>query len=257
MTVPAKRCMFIDASGGKRDTFAYMIGGWNLPDDSGRYLRHANGRLRRRCGEPIERPGWRPIGRAHLRIDVVGGFQGAFFSADAGDAIVDRLAADAKQHSVSDVFGDQYESLMLSSAFGKRGLRFVEVPWSGASKPKAVTLIRRWFSEHMIALPEHEQLRRELCAFEERISPSGHFTYDSRGVHADYTACLITAALAELTHGLPRSPMRGGGGVHVGQQPIGLFGGSGGLNLGPGHGELPSAETILQMGRDGQLPKVR
>ncbi len=253
----ARRALFIDPSAGKRDTFAWVVAGWNVPDESNRWKRDQYGDIARShiTGKRIQRTAWKPQGAPYFCVDAVGGFEGAFYSAHAGDAIVDRLADIARQHKVTAVFGDSFEQLMLSSAFSRHGLRYTPVAITGQNKPKAVTMLRRWFSEGLIKVPAHEKLLRELRAFEERISASGHFTYDSRGVHADYLACIITAAVAELERELSRSPMHPTSQVTVGRSPIGPYGGGGFLQLGPST-DLPSADEIRHLARTGQLPKL-
>src|SRR5450432_913768 len=82
--------------------------------------------------------------------------------------------------------------------------------WTGQSKPLAVETVRRWLREGTLWLPtagKGESLKRELLQFEERLTPSGQFTFRGRGtMHDDYVALLLTAALADADPGLPLSP---------------------------------------------------
>ena len=147
----------------------------------------------------------RRIDATHTMIsfDEVCGFEGAFFAQDAGDVIVDHLAKIAHERGVRSVFADQRESLMLASAFSKRKLSYEVCDWTSASKPEAVERVRTWLRDGTIALCKHDRLRTELLAFEERITPSGAFTFGARGSgHDDYVALLLTTALAEIAGSL-------------------------------------------------------
>ena len=99
---------------------------------------------------------------------------------------------------------------MMRAAFEKAGLLFFEHVYTAQSKPAAVELVRRWLRDGQLALPtkgKGERLKRELLAFEERLTPSGRFTFGGRGTsHDDYAALLVTAAMAESNPGLPLSP---------------------------------------------------
>lgn len=175
-----RRALIIDASSGKKDAWTGAIAGWSTIDR-----------------------------RSHLVLDHVDGVTGSFWQQMSGDQVVARFAQLAKRNHAHVVHGDQRESLMLSAAFRRHGLAFVEHAWTGANKPKAVELVRRWLAEGVLVLPAHEKLRRELLAFEERVTPAGNFTFAARGNgHDDYVALLITAALAELEGSLIGSPNR-------------------------------------------------
>jgi len=58
----------------------------------------------------------------------------------------------------------------------------------------------------MLVLPQHEQLKRELHAYSERVTPSGAITYGGRGQHDDFVALIITAAMADSQNLLAGSP---------------------------------------------------
>lgn len=142
--------------------------------------------------------------RTRLVFDAVGGLEGRFFEQTSGDEIVDALAEQCRSRSVRNVHADQRESLMLSSAFGRRGLHYTVHDWTSGSKIEAVARVRRWFADGTILLPRHEKMRAELLAFEEKISPSGAFTFAARGNgHDDYVSLLLTAAMADIDHGMP------------------------------------------------------
>jgi hypothetical protein len=165
----------IDASSGKKDSFTWAV------------VRRS--RL--------------PSGLSVVRFELVDGLSGALWRGATGAAIVARVAAIARAHKARSVHGDQRESLMIASEFLRHGVRFREHTWTAASKPPAVETVRRWFREGVIALPPHEKLRRELLAFEERLSPSGAFTFGARGSgNDDYVALCLTAAMSDAAGAL-------------------------------------------------------
>jgi len=97
---------------------------------------------------------------------------------------------------------------MLRDAFARHGLRYMVFPWTSASKPAAVERLRRWLADGLLANPEHTKLRREMLSFEEKVTPSGQFTFAARGrAHDDYVALLLTTAMAEIAGHLPGSPL--------------------------------------------------
>ena len=140
-----------------------------------------------------------------IQFDLVDGIEGKFWKQTTGEQIVERLVGVAKAWGVKAVHADQRESLMLEAAFRKAGLKYVIHDWTASSKPAAVELVRRWLVDGALLLPDHSALRREMLAFEERITPSGAFTFGARGSgHDDYVALLLTAAMATLDGKLTR-----------------------------------------------------
>lgn len=183
---PHQRLMVIDASSGRKDSWTWATCGWS------------------------ERPGAARV----LAFDVIDGISAKQWGQLSGADVVRRAAEVAHARGVRAVVGDQRESLMLRSEFQRHGLRFHAIDWTSASKPVGVERVRRLLQDQMLALPEHDALRRELLSFEERITPSGAFTFGARGSgHDDYVSLLITAALADSEGRLPGSPLRGGDAV--------------------------------------------
>jgi hypothetical protein len=173
------RVLVIDASSGRKDTWAGCIAGWSVGD------------------------------RPYLVVDQIDGIEGRFWQQISGDAVVERFATLAKNAGVYEVHADQREALMLSAAFQRHGIKFFEHSWTATNKPQAVASLRRWLAEGTLALPQHGKLRAELLKFEERSTPSGGFTFGARGSgHDDYVALLITLALADAEGQLSGSPNR-------------------------------------------------
>jgi hypothetical protein len=163
------RILVTDVSSGRKDSWTWGFCQWLTPE----------------AAPPI------------LRFEGVDGLHGAFWKSENGADVVARLAALAKGRGTYSVHGDQREEFMVRGEFAKQGMGFFPHPWTATSKPAAVETVRRWFREGTLWLPPHERLRRELHAFEERITPAGAFTFGARGSgHDDYVALLITAAMA-------------------------------------------------------------
>lgn len=203
---PARRILVIDPSSGRKDAFTWAIVGWDVQAPP-----KSDADLARIYGHAIERPAAqnRPKIPSVLRVDVIDGVEGSFWDTTDADRIVDRFAALAKAHGANTVASDQREELMLRSAVQRRGLRFHPITWSNTSKVPAVESIRRWLANDQLALPAHEKLRRELHAFEERVTASGAFTFGARGSgHDDYVSLLVTAAMADAAGLLASSPHR-------------------------------------------------
>ena len=171
------RYLVIDASSGKKDSWTWGIVGRDLT-----------------------------AGGERVCFDVIDGIAGKFWDKTSSADIVSRVVLAALPHGVTKVFGDQREAFGLRGEFAKYGLRFIELPWTSASKPAAVERVRRWMADGVLVLPAHEKLKKELLQFEERITPSGAFTFGARGSgHDDFVALLITAAMADV-EGKIRSP---------------------------------------------------
>jgi hypothetical protein len=172
--------MVIDASSGKGDAFTFALVGWtHRKGDDGK-------------------------GPAILRLERIGAVEGKFWDVLTGAAIIDKLAAAAADQRVRQVHGDQRESLFLASALSARKLQFTEHPWTAQNKPQAVERLRRLLADGLLSIEEHPRLRRELLNFEERINPSGQFTYSARRKgHDDHVALLITSMLAQIAGDIP------------------------------------------------------
>ena len=109
---------------------------------------------------------------------------------------------------------------MLESAFSRRRLRYAVQDWTATSKPEAVARLRRVLAEGSIQFAPHDGMR-QLAALEERVTPSGAFTYAGRGsTHDDYVALTLTTLLADLAGDLERSPIRKEVPRGMRQQPI-------------------------------------
>lgn len=192
------RYLLVDPSSGRKDAFSWGVVSWVSPPKT------AN-------GTPSAQ--W----KAYLELEHVDAIEGSFWNHVDGDKIVDKLFSVGEEWGCQVAHSDQREALMLSSAFarrseratndrGRRGIRYVMHDWTNANKVEAVERLRRWLAEGTLALPQHDKLRRELLAFEERITPTGAFTFGARGSgHDDLVSLLITGTIAEINGELGRA----------------------------------------------------
>ena len=158
-----------DVSSGKKDSWTWGVCRWETPE----------------TGDPF------------VRFTLVDGIHGAFWKTEHGPEVVAKIAAVAKANDALTVHGDQREEFMVTGAFNENGLGYFPHPWTATSKPEAVQVVRRWLREGTLVLSPHEPMRKEMLAFEERVTPAGGITFGARGTgHDDYVALLITAAMA-------------------------------------------------------------
>jgi hypothetical protein len=145
--------------------------------------------------------------RARLHIGEIHGIRGNFANSISADAIVTRIANDARAAGASLVASDQRESYSLQSLFSQRGLQFVPIVWSAPSKAKFVEHARMLMREKKISFAADPILRKQLCEYEERITASGTFIYSGRGNRSDDRAALVlTACGASLSGLIPSDP---------------------------------------------------
>lgn len=208
----APKILAIDASSGKRDVWAWAIIGWKFWDDSERWSRNDRGEVRfTPWGDPIQRLDWKPPPetRGYLKIYEVGGVRDAFKRNIPQETIIRDLSVVAARHQIRNVYGDQFGAYGLQSLFSAHGLTFTEQTWSSPTKTAAVALLRRMVTDDQVSFAEHEGLKRELYAYEEKIDSNGNLTHDARNFHADYISTVLTALMREASEGLPRSGIRG------------------------------------------------
>lgn len=143
----------------------------------------------------------------------VGGVDRGRMRTMSGDAVVDLMARAFTAAGVRTAIGDQREALFVKAALDQRGIGYVSHAWTSGNKADAVALVRRWMRERALHLPEHDQLRRQLMNYEERIMPSGTIKYAARGAaHDDYAALVVMTAMVEgenlASAGVFRQPTR-------------------------------------------------
>jgi hypothetical protein len=209
----AEPVLVIDPSSGMADSWSWAVVRY-LRDERGRWIKRDDGSIETwpDDGSPRAHPDWKPKSPPILKFELVDGIDGKFWDQVSGDEIVRRLVAIARRAGARSVHADQRESLMLSAAFAREGLRYHKHDYTAQSKPIAVEQVRRWLRENSLWLPasgKGERLKREMLAFEEHITSTGQFTFRGRGTsHDDYVRLLTTAAIADADIGLPWSPHR-------------------------------------------------
>jgi len=210
--------LIIDPSSGRKDSWTWGVARWVTPATPtpeplvSRPSYGPNGEVdwnyftQRPDGAWIR---WEPPqAHAFLLVDQVDGVEGRFFAETSADDIVNRLAWVCRRNGIRCVHADQRDDFTLASLFRKVGLSYTSHPYTATSKPDAVAHVRMWLRDGRLALPAHEKLRKELLSFEERITPSGAFTFSARGSgHDDYVCLLLTSALADLASAIEGSPL--------------------------------------------------
>lgn len=175
-----ERIVVIDPTAGASDTWAMCVACWR------------------------KQPGG---AQSVLEISDVDGVSQAAQKSLSSDDMVNRSTRTAVRVGAETVHSDQFEKYSLASAYAKRSLSFVSHSWTAPLKERAVEHVRMWLRDGLLALPNHDRLRHELLAFEERIAPSGALTFRGRhGGHDDYAMLIMLAALVDIEGGLPGSP---------------------------------------------------
>lgn len=141
-------------------------------------------------------------GRELVQVYGIGALDGIFRERMTADQIHDRVAEVARSVGATEIHGDAFESFARESAFRLRKLRYIVHDWTNASKVDAIAKVREWLRDDSLVIEpgvEAERLRREMLAFQERISASGFLTYGARrGGHDDRVALLLNLAMADL-----------------------------------------------------------
>ncbi|HET7542007.1 MAG TPA: hypothetical protein VFK05_19175 [Polyangiaceae bacterium] len=158
-------------------------------------------------GQPVPNPDYRGPAVPLLVVEHIEANEGVFWRGLPASELVRQRAAMYRSRGVGTVFGDQREAYLLQSAYAQHGVRYIPLAWTAENKPRAVERVRRWLAEEIILLPDHHELKRQLLAYQERITPSGAITFDGR-TGDDFAALLVTLALAELEGLIPASPLQ-------------------------------------------------
>jgi hypothetical protein len=158
-------------------------------------------------GQPVPNPLFRGPAVPLLVMEHVEANEGVFWQGLPASELVKQRAAMYRSRGVATVFGDQREAYLLQSAYAQHGINYVPLAWTAENKVRAVERVRRWLAEEIIILPNHDKLKRQMLSYQERITPSGHITFDGR-TGDDFAALLVTLALAELEGLIPASPLQ-------------------------------------------------
>jgi len=176
--------LVLDPSAGQADTYAFAVVGWSLAPSG---------------GPPDHK----------LVFRYVAGFDQPAKKGITSDQIADEIVRVARAHGCGVVHADQFEKYALASVFHGRGIRYVAHDWTAPLKERAVERVRQWLRDGVLVLPgSHERMRKEMLAFQEKISPSGALTFRGRsGSHDDYSMLVVLAGLLDVEQQLHGSPL--------------------------------------------------
>lgn len=208
-----------DPSSGRRDRWVSMIARiWHArpaePFITRRRYAHGSGWyeeiVRDKDGQPFPNPEFREM-QPVLVIEQIMATAGDYWQGRSAALIVAERAEMYREAGIGLVVADQRESYSLESLYRAQGLEYRSIPWTNANKIEAVARLRRWLQEGSIVLPDNAELRHELTAFQERLTPNGGTTYAAPGNgHDDHVACLLTLGLADIAGLIPASPLTRG-----------------------------------------------
>jgi hypothetical protein len=216
--LPCAPIVLIDPTAGSSDAYTFAAARWYIAPDSARYVtkrtwsqagkRYLDIIQNDERGERIPNPDWRKTPPQIMRFEYVYGFDQAVRRGFTSDDVVKFVAKIAREYNAVAVHSDQFERFALASAVNKHGLPFYPHSWTAPLKERAIERVRGWLRDDVLALPEHERMKSELLAFEERIAPSGALTFRGRqGGHDDYAMLVMLAALVDIEGQFPGSPL--------------------------------------------------
>jgi hypothetical protein len=164
-------------------------------------------------GNHIPNPHWRaptPI----LAFWNFQSFDSKFRAEMSAESIVKAIGVMAREAGATRVLSDQFDSYSLDALIQREGLTLRPMPWTSQVKLQAVQRVKRWLNDESVIFAQHDRLRRELLAYEERVGANG-ITYGGSapdGKHFDLLSCVLTTAVGEIAGELFGSPIRKGSG---------------------------------------------
>ncbi len=217
----------IDPAGRGSDTFAALTAGWHLPrvDEEDRWMRDdillpdgtlfaKGGQIRQDAdGHYILNEAWQPA-EPLLCFWNYETFEAKYRSVHTADEICARLGAIGRTVGAVRCVSDSFDAFSLESLLAQNGLRLMPFPWTATLKTQAVARLRRLLNEGRIWFADHDLMKRELLAYEERVTANG-ISYGGTapgGGHFDLLSCVLTTAMAEISGALIGAPERKGAG---------------------------------------------
>ena len=219
----------MDAAGRGSDSFAWAVGGWSRARATAadRFLHTVvDGEQdllvieRDGNGNPVRNPEWAPP-KPFLYVCRYRSLDGSYRSGITAADVAKLIAQDAYSVGARLAVCDQFEAFGFESLLAQFGIRLNSYAWGGTSKARAVDRLRRMFNDRSVKLEPHAQLRRELLAFEERITGNG-ITYggkDPTGGHFDNLSALLSLCMADMAGDLYASPTRRAHNIIEGTKP--------------------------------------
>jgi hypothetical protein len=222
--IECSKVVLVDPTAGSSDTYAIAVCGWRMAPTSARYrtvrkwVPYAGQWIdeiqRDEKGGPIENPDWEDARPSTLVFDWVTGVDQAAARGYTSAHMVAAIVKNVRSFSAVAVHSDQFERFSLASMVGAHGVAFIPHTWTAPLKERAVERVRGWLRDGTLLIREHategkhEQVRKELLAFEERIAPSGALTFRGRqGGRDDFAMLVMLAALVDIEGQLPGSPI--------------------------------------------------
>lgn len=202
--------VIIDASSLRGDSFTWCLARWLLPGERLVKMEVNENGVEQAVIRDNQFVHEDPLPAPTLHVTGIGGHDGHQLGKLTSEQIVRELVAFAKAAGALHIYGDQREEAALSGLFRHAGFYgFRSIAWTQQNKADAMHLLRRLLHERALIVQPHAQMKQQMLGLEERILPSGQFSYGARrGAHDDYAALLITAMLADASWGLPGSPHR-------------------------------------------------
>jgi hypothetical protein len=129
-----------------------------------------------------------------LQVDRIGSWDPTELRCITLGEIVEQIAANCRSRRIVRVFGDDFESLGLTSEFARHHIIYHPYAWSETSKDAAFQTLRRLMRDRRLRLAEHEKLRDEMIGCKAHLRPNGRTNYPTNGL--DFLSALVTAAHA-------------------------------------------------------------
>lgn len=202
--------VIIDASSLRGDSFTWCVVRWLLPGERLVKMELNENGVEQAVIRDNQFVHEDPLPGPALHVTGIGGHDGHQLGKLTSEQIVKELVAFAKAAGALHIYGDQREEAALSGLFRHAGFYgFRSIAWTQQNKADAMHLLRRLLHERALIVQPHAQMKQQMLGLEERILPSGQFSYGARrGAHDDYAALLLTAMMADASWGLPGSPHR-------------------------------------------------
>jgi hypothetical protein len=124
-------------------------------------------------------------------VDCIGAWDPTELRTTKLSDICDQIAERCNERGIRTVFGDDFESLGITSELARHSIGFTPYAWSEPSKDAAFQLLRRLMRDRQLQIVEHDKLRKELLACKAHLRPNGRTSYPTNGL--DYLSALISA----------------------------------------------------------------
>lgn len=187
-------------------------GHWETSDSGGRYfvpdMHPGGGHVRKKV----------PASRRKLHIFAIGTAERWADRGETSDMIVAEIAQVAHAEGAQRIIADEYNAVLLASAFARHQLPYHAQHWDSTTKGDALAVLRQWLSDGDLTIepgPGGEKLVEELIRLQEIIRPTGSVGIGARQGNDDLACCVLNLGMAQALLDLPGSPIGGGKGMVV------------------------------------------